>query len=76
MQLTNYRPISLLSLISKKFEKIIFEQLYEFSIKHNLFYNSQYGFREGHSTEFATLELVDQVILEMDNMNSPRFRSF
>ncbi len=70
-QLTNYRLLSLLPTISKIFEKIIFKQLYEFFIKNNLFYNSQYGFMEGHSTEFATLELVDKMTLEMDNVNLP-----
>ena len=68
---TNYRPISLLPAISKVFEKIIFKQLYQFFVDNKLLYNSQYGFREGHSTEFATLELVDKIILEMDKMNTP-----
>ncbi len=70
-QLTNYRPISLLPTISKIFEKVIFKQLYKFFKNNNLFYNSQYGFREGHSTEFAAIELVDKITVEMDNMNSP-----
>ena len=70
-QFTNYRPISLLPTISKIFEKIIFKQLYEFFFDNKLLYNSQYGFREGHSTEYAALELVDRITLEMDNMNTP-----
>ncbi len=32
---------------------------------------SQYGFREGHPTEYATLELVNRITLEMDNRNTP-----
>ncbi len=36
-----------------------------------LLYNAQYGFRTDHSTEFATLELVDRIIIEMDKMNTP-----
>ncbi len=32
-----------------------------------MFYNGQYGFRTDHSTEYAALELIDRVILEMDN---------
>ncbi len=71
MQLNKYMPIYLLPTISNKFEKIIFQKLYKYFIKYNLFYNRQYGFREGHSTEFATLELVDKLTLEKDNMNSP-----
>ncbi len=37
----------------------------------NCFYISQYGFREGHSTDYAALELVDRIILGMDNMTTP-----
>ena len=55
----NYRPISLLSSFSKVIEKIIFNQLFDFFQCNNLFYNSQYGFRKNHSTEFAALELID-----------------
>ncbi len=70
-QLTNYRPISLLVTISKIFERVIFKQLYKFFIDNNLLYGSQYGFRVGYSTEYATLELVDRITLEMHNMNTP-----
>ncbi len=36
-----------------------------------MFYNTQYGFRTEESTEFALIELVDRVIVEMDKMNTP-----
>ena len=42
----NYRPISLLPAISKIFEKIIHNQLYQYFTNENLFYKSQYGFRK------------------------------
>ena len=32
----------------------------------NLFYDSQYGFRPGHSTEYAAIELSDRIISAMD----------
>ncbi len=51
-------------------EKIIFKQLYKFFLDNKLLYHSQYGFREGHWTEYTTLELVDRITLEMDNMNT------
>ena len=63
---TNYRPISLLPALSKIFEKAIYNQLYEYFQEYKLFYNSQYGFRTGHSTEYAAIELVDKIITEMD----------
>jgi hypothetical protein len=68
---TNYRPISLLPAISKICEKVIFKQIYEFFKEKKMFYYAQYGFRSEHSTEFATLELVDKVMFEMDKMNTP-----
>ncbi len=36
-----------------------------------MFYNGQYGFWTEHSTELAALELVDRVMVEMDNNNTP-----
>ncbi len=68
---TNYRPISLLPAISKVFEKVIFKQLYHFFQSNNLFYNSQYGFRSKHSTEFAALEVVDRIVTSMDENDIP-----
>ena len=68
---TNYRPISILPALSKIFEKVIFKQMYEYFQKKKIFYNAQYGFREGHSTEFAALELIDRITSEMDRMNTP-----
>ena len=58
----NYRPISVLSSISKIFEKVVFNQLYAYFTQNNLFYHSQYGFRKKCSTEHAVLELSDKVI--------------
>lgn len=68
---TNYRPISLLPAISKIFEKVIFIQIYDFFQKKKLLYISQYGFRTGHSTESAALELVDKIITKMDKKDTP-----
>ena len=69
--LSNYRPISLLPAISKILEKAIYLQTYEYFIENNLFYSSQYGFRKGHSTEYAGLEVVEKIIEQMDKGNIP-----
>jgi hypothetical protein len=69
--LNNYRPISLLPVISKIFEKVIFQQLHNFFKENNLYYNCQYGFREAHSTEHAVLELIDKVVMQLDNNKLP-----
>ena len=47
----NYRPISLLQTISNIFEKVIHDQMYEYSNKLNLLAGQQYGFRKQQSTE-------------------------
>ena len=71
MIVDNYRPISLLPVISKVFEKCVFNQLYEYFQKYKLFYSSQYGFRKLHSTELACLELVDRLLQELDRGELP-----
>ena len=67
----NYRPISLLSSISKVFEKVAFDQLYDYLSLHGLLFDSQYGFRKHHSTELAALELTDRIRHEMDQKKVP-----
>ena len=67
--LDNYRPISLLTSTSKLFEKIIFNQLYDYFHENELFYSSQYGFRKLHSTELAALELSDRILKDVDERN-------
>ena len=67
----NYRPISLLSSISKTFENVVFNQVYEYFTNNELFYNSQYSFRKLHSTEYASLELVDRISQYLDNGKLP-----
>ena len=48
--LNNYRPISLLSAISKIFERIIYNQIYAYFDNKNILSEEQYGFRKKHST--------------------------
>ena len=42
-----------------------------FFLINNLFYDSQYGFRPGHSTEYAAIELSDRIISAMDKNKIP-----
>ena len=43
--------------------------MYRYFQDNNLFYPSQYGFRREHSTEFATLELPDRILQDIDARN-------
>ncbi len=65
--LNNYRPISLLPTISKVFERVLYTQIYQYFNTNNLLSDQQYGFREKHSTELATIKLIDKIIKDMDN---------
>ena len=56
---------------SKIFEKAVFIQLYEYFNKSNLLYKSQYGFRTLHSTELASLEIIDIIGKDLDNGKLP-----
>ena len=70
--INNYRPISLLPVISKVLEKFIANQLSKyFEDKYKLFHDNQYGFRTGLSTEYATIELTDRIISNMDRNEIP-----
>ena len=59
---TNYRPISLLMTISKILERLLYIRTYNFLIKTNQIYQSQYGFRKKHSCEHAIQELVGTIL--------------
>ena len=66
-ELTNYRPISLLSQFSKILEKLFVERLDNFIEKHHLLSNHQYGFRANRSTSMAVVELVENITKAIDN---------
>ena len=69
--LSNYRPISLLPTISKIFERILYNQLYEYFDNNHLLAEQQYRFRSNHSTEYAAVKLVDHISKEMESCNTP-----
>ena len=67
--LDNYigQYISILPVISKIFEKILYEQLYEyFTTLNNLLSEQQFGFRHFHATSTALLDCTDEWYVNMD----------
>ncbi len=69
---SNYSPISLLPVISKISEKVVFMQLYTYFKGNKLLYNHQYMvLHNSNTTELAALELVDRVIQDMDKGETP-----
>ena len=49
----------------------MYNQLFKYFADNNIFYTSQYSFRSLHSTELASLELVDRVFQHLDTGQLP-----
>lgn len=62
----NYRPISLLSVVSKLLEKIVNNRLVNYLEMNHLLSPAQFGFRRGRSTEHAVSLLLDKVATHLD----------
>ena len=62
----NYRPISLLPLLSKLIEKAIHIQAQEYLDKHGMLYKFQSGLRKNFSTDSCLVQLRDFIINGMD----------
>ena len=57
----NYRPISLLPVLSKILEKIVYNRLCSFLSQSNFFYDLRFGFRKNHSTSHAATAMVENI---------------
>ena len=69
--LVNYQLISLLPTISKIFERLNHNQMYEYFNDNNLLAEQQYGFCKLHSTEFAAVKLADYISKQMESGKIP-----
>ena len=65
----NYRPISILPIISKVFEKEVFQQLFHYLKVNSILSKFQSGFRPLHSTVSALIQMCDDW---SDNMDKGR----
>ena len=63
----NYRPVSILSVVSKILEKAIYIQLETYLVENNINYDYQFGFRSSFSTDTCLIHLLDHI-----KMNSAR----
>ena len=63
----NYRsPISVYIFFSEIYERVISNNLVDFIMENNVFYDKQFGFYKGHSTSQAIITLVDKVSKSLD----------
>ena len=67
--MNNYRPISVLPILSKVFERIIHNRLYDYVSNANLLNSRQSGFRKRHSTGTCLIEFLDVIY---DNIHEGR----
>lgn len=63
----NYRPLSILPLFSKPLEKILLKRLENYFNDNRLFTDSQFGFRQGLSTESALLKQKELILQNIEN---------
>jgi hypothetical protein len=67
--LSNYRPISVLPVFSKIFEKIIHKRLFSFCISHSIIYKRQYSFIPKLNTTLAAVDAINYVTNSLDSGN-------
>ena len=65
----NYRPISVLPILSKILESNVHTQLMEYVERHGLLSKNQFGYRTKRSTELATTLFLDNIRRSIDNGN-------
>ena len=67
----NYRPVCILSVVSKIFEKAIYIQLETtYLVENNIIYDYQSGFRSSFSTNTCLIHILDHI-----NTNNARVYS-
>ena len=62
----NYRPVSLLSILSKGFGKIMYSRLIECLEAYKILINNQFGFRKNHSSYMALMVLMNELITSLE----------
>ena len=70
-QVINYRPISVLPVVSKIIETVIADQLNAYFIENHLFSSHQYRFRKKSATELAAIELLDRLLDQVNQQKIP-----
>ena len=61
MLFNNYRPVSILCVLSKVFEKVMYSRLSQFLDTYQILFEKQFGFRKQHYTYMALLTLIDKI---------------
>ena len=62
----NYRPVSLLSFVSKLTERVVHARITAHLTENNMHNTSQYGYKKHHSCENLLLKLIDDIMVGID----------
>ena len=63
----NYRPVSLLCILSKVFEKVMYSRLSNFLNNYKVLICNQFGFRKFHSSYMALMVMMNELTNALDN---------
>ena len=66
---SNYRPISVLPVVARLFEKLVFDQMYSFLNENKLLYSKQSGIRSMHSVLSCLLKCMNDWYLDINKGN-------
>ena len=69
IEFNNYRPISLLAILSKILEKLMHKRLSNFLTLHSVIFESQFGFQKSKSTSHSLIEIIDKIRMCIDKSN-------
>ena len=64
---SNYRPISLLPIFSKIYEKLMHKRISVFLKERNILYPLQFGFQENNSINHALISMTEEIRSSLDN---------
>ena len=67
MVMSNYRPVSLLPILSKIIEKLMQNRLMKFLIENKILYEHQFGFQKDKSTTLAILDMCNKITDSFEN---------
>ena len=67
MVLSNYRPISMLPIIKKKMEQLMYDGLSIFLTNCKIVNDNQFGFRNNHSTYMGLLVMFENLRNALDD---------
>ena len=67
--ISNYRPIFVLPIFSKLYEKVMYKRLYCFVTSSKPIHPLQLGFQENHSVDNALISITEAIQIMLDNKN-------